>query len=103
MPAHRGDYYDCVENRKARLHLICFTAGLGGMSAYAARRLRFKGREAKAGGADATDYSTSPTARSFVPFYAQRLSAACVLNGARNIQKSIKKLADRRHSVSTAA
>ena len=83
--------------------MVCFTAGLGGMSAYAGRRLRFKGREAKASGADATDYSTSPTARSFVPFYAQRLSAACVLNGARNIQKSIKKLADRPHSVSTAA
>ena len=73
------------------------------MSAYAARRLRFKGREAKAGGADATDYSTSPTARSFVPFYAQRLSAACVLNGARSIQQSIKRKADRRRSASTAA
>ena len=103
VAAHRGDYYDCVENRKARLHLICFTAGLGGMSAYAARRLRFKGREAKASGADATDYTTSPTARSFVPYYSQRLSTACVLNGARNIQKSIKKMADRRRLASTAA
>ena len=37
-----------------------------------------------------------PTARSFVPFYAQRLSTACVLNGARAIQKSLKRAAARR-------
>jgi hypothetical protein len=37
VAAHRGDYYDCIENRKARLHLITFEAGLGGMSPYAAR------------------------------------------------------------------
>jgi hypothetical protein len=24
--AHRGDYYDCIENRKARLHLVTFEA-----------------------------------------------------------------------------
>ena len=53
--------------------------------------------------ADPTDYTTSPTARSFVPFYAQRLSAACVLNGARAIQKSLKRRADRRRSAATAA
>ena len=68
-----------------------------------ARRLRFKGREAKASGADATDYTTSPTARSFVPFYTQRLSTACVLNGARAIQKSLKRKADRRRLAATAA
>ena len=39
VAAHSGDYFDCIENRKARLHLVCFTAGLGGMSAYARRRL----------------------------------------------------------------
>ena len=66
-------------HRKARLHLVVFEAGLGGMSPYAARRLRKMGRDAKSCGADATDYTTSPTARSFVPFYAQRLSTACVL------------------------
>ena len=60
-------------------------------------------REAKESGADPTDYTTSPTARSFVPFYAQRLSAACVLNGARAIQKSLKRKADRRRSAATAA
>ena len=40
---------------------------------------------------------------SFVPFYAQRLSTACVLNGARAIQKSLKRKADRRRSATTAA
>ena len=49
-----------------------------------------KAREAKASGADPTDYDISPTARgSFVPFYAQRaLSSDCVLNGARGIQQT---------------
>jgi len=42
-------------------------------------------------------------AHSFVPFYAQRLSTACVLNGARGIQKSLKRKADRRRSATTAA
>ena len=58
-------------------------------------------REAKESGADST--YTSPTARSFVPFYAQRLSAACVLNGARAIQKSLKRKAARRRSATVAA
>lgn len=66
-------------------------------------RLRRKGREAKESGADPTDYTTSPTARSFVPFYAQRLSTACVLNGARSIQKSLKRKAVLRRSASVAA
>ena len=103
VAAHRGDYYDCIENRKARLHLVTFEAGLGGLLPYGARRLRRKGREAKASGVDPTDYTTSPTARSFVPFYAQRLSSACVLSGARAIQKSMKRMADRRSSATTAA
>lgn len=91
VPPHRGCYYDALENKKARLHLIVIEAGLGGLSPYAARRLRRKARDAKASGADPTDSSVSPTARSFVPFYAQRLSATCVLNGARAIQKSLKR------------
>ena len=60
------------------------------------RRQTWQWSEAKASGADATDYTTSPTARSFVPYYAQRLSAASVLNGARGIQKSLKKRAAKR-------
>ena len=91
------------EPKKAKLHLVTFEAGLGGLSPYAARRLRRKGREAKESGADATDYTASPTARSFVPFYAQLLSAACVLNGARAIQKSIKRRAAQRRSAERVA
>ena len=68
-----------------------------------ARRLRLKGREAKEGGADATDYKASPTARSFVPYHAQRLSATCVVHGARAIQKSLKRMAARRRPAPTAA
>ena len=103
VAAHRGDYWDSVENRKARLHLISFESGLGGLNAYGARRLRLKGREAKEGGADATDYKASPTARSFVPYHAQRLSATCVVHGARAIQKSLKRMAARRRPAPTAA
>ena len=54
-------------------------------------------------GIDATDYGRSYTARSFVPYYAQRLSSACVLSGAGAIQKSMKRMADRRSSATTAA
>ena len=72
------------------------------MLPYGASRLRRKGREAKASGVDPTDYTTSPTARSFVPFYAQRLSAACVLNGARAIQETLKRKAARRRSATAA-
>ena len=62
------------------------------MSPYAARRLRRKGREAAESGADPTDYTTSPTARSFVPYYAQRLSAACVVHGAAGILGALKSM-----------
>ena len=73
------------------------------MSPYAARRLRRLGRDAKASGVDPTDYTTSPSARSFVPYYAQRLSAANVLYGASAIQKSLKRKADHRRSAAVAA
>ena len=73
------------------------------MSPFAARRLRRLGRMAKESGADPTDYTISATARAFVPYHAQRLSSACVLSGARAIQKSMKRMADRRSSATTAA
>ena len=38
----------------------------------------------------------SPSARSFLPFYTQRLSGSCVLDGAKAIQKSIKRRVARR-------
>ena len=103
VAAHRGDYYDCIENRKARLHLVTFEAGLGGLLRYGARRLRRNGRLAKESGNDPTDYTASAKARSFVPFYAQRLSTACVMHGASAIQKSLKSIAARRRSAVTAA
>ena len=103
VAAHRGDYYDAIENRKARVHLVVFEAGLGGLLPYGARRLRRNARAAKESGADPTDYTISPTARSFVPYYTQRLSADCVLNGASAIQKSLKRKTANRHPVPAAA
>ena len=104
VAAHRGDYYDCIENRKARLHLITLEAELGGLLPYGARRLRRLARLAKESGDDTTDYTTSPTARSFVPYYAQRLSTTCVMSGARAIQKSlVKRVAAHRRSATAAA
>ena len=103
VAGHDGDYHDAIANRKAAVHLITFEAGLGGMSPYAARRLRRKGREAAESGADPTDYTTSPTARSFVPYYAQRLSMACVMYGASAILKSLKRKAARRRSAAVVA
>ena len=62
------------------------------MSPYAARRLRHLARKATALGTDATDYSLSYTARSFVPYFAQRMSNAIVINGAQGILNGISKL-----------
>ena len=84
----RGNYLSATPRALA---LILFEATFGGMSPYAARRLRRLAREATASGADPTDYSKSPSARSFVPFFTQRLSGSCVLDGAKAIQKSIKR------------
>ena len=39
----------------------------------------------------------------FVPYYAQRLSAACVLYGASAILKSLKRMAARRRSATGVA
>ena len=72
----------------------------GGMSSYAARHLRRLARDAARGGADATDYTLSATARSFVPFYAQRISSNIVMHGARNALDRIKRL---RHDMVRAA
>ena len=55
-----------------------------------ARRLRRLGRRvARALGIDGTDYATSYTASSFVSYYAQRITSACVLNGARGVFKAL--------------
>ena len=72
------------------------------MTRYTARRLRLLGRAAKASGADPTDYSAGSAARSFVPYYAQRLSSTCVLEGAQGILQQQKRMQSRRLSGLTA-
>ena len=79
---HKGDYCDALDKRKARVTLLVHET-LGGMSPTAARHLRRLARAAADDGTDATDYSRSYTARSFVPFYAQKISSACVMNAGR--------------------
>ena len=60
------------------------------MSAFTAKQLYCLGREAKEHGNDSTDYQRSHTARSFVPFYAQRMCTAIVMHGAKGILKGLK-------------
>ena len=64
---------------------------LGGMCPFSARRLRRLARDAATNGCDTTDYTLSSTARSFVPFYAQRISSAIVMNGAQGILDGISR------------
>ena len=85
-----ADYADAIINRKARVHLLAHETS-GAFSAYAARRLRRLGRVARALGIDGTDYAASYTAASFVSYYAQRITSACVLNGARGVFKALNK------------
>ena len=77
-------------HRKARVRLLVHER-TGAFSPYAARRLRRLGRAARALGTDTTDYAASYTASSFVPYYAQRITSACVLNGARGVFKALNK------------
>ena len=56
------------------------------------RRCRLA-RLAKERGTDRTDYTQSYTARCFVPYYAQRISHAIVMNGAAGILGQIKRSA----------
>ena len=66
-------------------------ATFGGMSPYASARLRRLGRLAVARGTDkGIDYTRSYTATSFVPYYAQRLSTACVMCGVTGILDALK-------------
>ena len=75
VPYHAGDYVDALKNRKATVQLLVHET-LGGMCPFSARRLRRLARDAATNGCDTTDYTLSSTARSFVPFYAQRISSA---------------------------
>ena len=66
-------------------------AGIGGMSPFAARRLRRLARAAAELGTDRTDYRRSYTVSSFVPFFAQRLSSASVMEGAAGLLAGVKR------------
>ena len=87
---HAGDYVDAIQNRKGNVLLLTHEI-FGGMCPFSARRLRRLARDAALAGCDATDYSLSSTARSFVPFYAQRISSAIVMNGAQGILDAISR------------
>ena len=87
----KAHYRDARCNKKAKVHLLVHETS-GGMSQYGARRLRRLGRDAFESGQDATDYNLSYTARSFVPYYAQRMSNAIVINGAQGILNGINKM-----------
>ena len=90
VPFKRGHYYDARRNRKARVRLLCHEI-FGGMSAYAAKYLRRLAREATEKDTDRTDYTRSYTARSFVPYFAQRISTySIVTNGTRGTAVSSK-------------
>ena len=93
VPCHAGDYVDAIQNRKAAVHLLVHET-LGGMCSYSARRLRRLARDAALHGCDSTDYRASASARSFVPFYAQKISSAIVMNGMQGI---LDQLSHARH------
>ena len=93
VPYHKGDYVDAIQNRKAAVHLLVHET-LGGMCSYSARRLRRLARDAALHGCDSTDYRASASARSFVPFYAQKISSAIVMNGMQGI---LDQLSHARH------
>ena len=90
VPAHKGDYCDAIDKRKALVRLLVHEAG-GGLAPYAAKYLRFLSRRARTNKHDATDYQCSYSARAFVPFYAQRLSATSAMNAAQGIHKGIEQ------------
>ena len=102
VPEVDGDYADAIKNRKARVHLLSHETS-GGMLPYAAMRLRRLARAAAALGNDPTDYSISYTASGYVSYYSQRLSSACVLNGARGVLKGVAKMRATRRAAATAA
>ena len=59
---------------------------------YAAKYLRKLARDALDVGPDVTAYMLSYTARSFVPYYAQRISHAIVMHGAAGVHKGITRM-----------
>ena len=90
VPAHDGDYADAIKNRKAKVHLLVHET-TGGMSPFAARRLRRLARAAAENDNDTTDYTLSSTARAFVPYYWQRICTAIRMHGAQGILMRISR------------
>ena len=88
VPFHAGDYVDAIKNKKATTQLLVHET-LGGMCPYSSRRLRRLARDAATSGCDATDYTLSSTACSFVPYDAQRISSAIVMNGAQGLLDAV--------------
>ena len=102
VPAHDGDYRDAINNKKATTKMLSHET-LGGMSPFAARHLRRLGRDAAVAGIDATDYQLGTTARSFVPFYAQRISHNIVMHGAQGILDGISRARNKQLRAATGA
>ena len=76
----------CCVGNSARPRAHSFSAYIPTLPVASAGSL---GRVARALGIDGTDYATSYTASSFVSYYAQRITSACVLNGARGVFKAL--------------
>ena len=93
---NKCDYRDAINNRKAWVNVLVHEP-LGGVAPFTARRLRRFGRESIENGNDATDYTRSYTARSFVPYYSQQLSNTNVMMTARAFHDRLNK--DRKNHV----
>ena len=87
---NKCDYRDAINNRKAWVNVLVHEP-LGGLAPFTARRLRRFGRESIENGNDATDYTRSYTARSFVPYYAQQLSNTNVMMTAKASHDQLNK------------
>ena len=90
VPAHDGDYWDALKNRKADVNLLVHET-TGAFSPKAARHLRRLARDARELDCDGTDYRNSGVA-SFVAYYAQRITAACVMYGAEGVLNGIRNI-----------
>ena len=76
------------------MHLLVHEASFGGMSPYAAKRLRRLGhlpRRCARGTDKKINYARSYTAATFVTYFAQRLSSACVMYSAESLLRALKK------------
>ena len=87
----KAHYRDARLNRKAVVRLLVHETS-GGMSDYSAKYLRKLARDALDIGFDVTAYQLSYTARSFVPYFAQRISNAIVMRGVDGIHKGISRM-----------